>query len=73
MQTMFSDQRRKIGSVQYKQQRSEDRAPNLMNSCVDCIPSCHMHCCRSVKYELIQLSTISQMPYDTQRQHSKMQ
>jgi len=26
MQTMFGDQRRKIGSVQYKQQRSEDRA-----------------------------------------------
>jgi len=26
MQTMFGDQRRKIGSVQYKQQRSEDGA-----------------------------------------------
>jgi len=32
MQTMFGDQRRKIGSVQYKQQRSEDgvlRHPEL--------------------------------------------
>jgi len=67
MQTMFGDQRRKIGSEQYKQQRSEDgalRHPEL-DELVRLLHSImQTHCCRSVTYELIlELANERRNPY----------